>query len=112
MIVTATAAPPAMLLALQGPQLLIPPGLIEIAESFFVMIAVIALGVPIVRAMVRRWEHVTPPPAQFPSDVTHRLERIEQAVDSIAIEMERVSEAQRFQSKLMAEHVKALPRAE
>jgi hypothetical protein len=34
-----------------------------------------------------------------------RLERIEQAVDAIAIEMERVSEGQRFTTKLLAERV-------
>lgn len=32
-----------------------------------------------------------------------RLERIEQAVDAIAIEIERVAEAQRFQTKLLQE---------
>jgi len=32
-----------------------------------------------------------------------RLERIEQAVDAIAIEVERVSESQRFQTKLLSE---------
>ena len=37
------------------------------------------------------------------SQVEARLERIEQAVDTIAIEIERVSEGQRFTSKLLAE---------
>ena len=32
-----------------------------------------------------------------------RLQRLEQAVDAIAIEIERISEAQRFQTKLLAE---------
>jgi hypothetical protein len=32
-----------------------------------------------------------------------RLSRIEQAVDAIAIEVERISEAQRFTTKLLAE---------
>jgi hypothetical protein len=32
-----------------------------------------------------------------------RLERIEQAVDSIAIEVERISENQRFTTKLLSE---------
>lgn len=32
-----------------------------------------------------------------------RLERIEQAVDAIAIEIERISEAQRFTTKLLSE---------
>ena len=34
---------------------------------------------------------------------TQRLERMEQAIDSIAIEIERVSEGQRFVTRLLAE---------
>ena len=42
-----------------------------------------------------------------------RLERIEQGVEAIAIEVERISEAQRFSAKLMAEMQKnALPAAD
>jgi hypothetical protein len=37
------------------------------------------------------------------TDSTARLERIEQAVDAIAIEVERVSEAQRYQARLLSE---------
>ena len=44
------------------------------------------------------------------SQVEARLERIEQAVDTIAIEVERVSEGQRFTSKLLAEREQASPR--
>ena len=40
-------------------------------------------------------------------DVTARLERIEQAVEAVAIEVERIAEAQRFSAKLMAEQAKA-----
>ncbi|HEY7234624.1 MAG TPA: hypothetical protein VH539_10770 [Gemmatimonadaceae bacterium] len=36
-------------------------------------------------------------------DASHRLERLEQAVDTIAVEMERVSEGQRFITKLMTQ---------
>ena len=36
-------------------------------------------------------------------EVAARLERIEQAMDSIAIEVERISENQRFTTKLLAE---------
>jgi hypothetical protein len=35
--------------------------------------------------------------------IEQRLERIEQAVDAIAIEMERVSEGQRFTTKLLTD---------
>jgi len=44
-------------------------------------------------------------PRQAPGSVdqTQRLERMEQAIDSIAIEIERVSEGQRFVTRLMSE---------
>jgi hypothetical protein len=37
--------------------------------------------------------------------VTARLERMEQAIDSIAIEIERISEGQRFTTKLLSDRV-------
>ena len=47
--------------------------------------------------------------------VEHRLDRIEQAVDAIAIEVERMSESQRFTTRLLSERLptpEALPGAE
>jgi hypothetical protein len=89
----------------------IPAGAIEIAEAFFATIAIIALGIPIIRAITRRWERSAPTlPAPVSADVTSRLERIEQGVEAIAVEVERIAEAQRFSAKLMAEQQKrALP---
>jgi hypothetical protein len=46
-------------------------------------------------------------PAPMSSDVANRLERIEQAVDTIAIEVERISEGQRFVTKIMADRPSA-----
>jgi len=40
---------------------------------------------------------------RVPSEVMNRLERIEQAVDAVAIEVERISEGQRFTTKLLSE---------
>jgi hypothetical protein len=46
----------------------------------------------------------------MPSNTDERLLRIEQAVDAIAIEVERMSESQRFTSKVLAERLPpALP---
>jgi hypothetical protein len=64
---------------------------------------IIAIGMPIARAYARRLE--AKPAAAIPGDVTARLERMEQAIDSIAIEVERISEGQRFTTKLLAERV-------
>ena len=40
---------------------------------------------------------------------TQRLELLQQSVDSIALEVERISEAQRFSARLEADRVEKLP---
>jgi len=42
------------------------------------------------------------------AETRDRLERIEQAVDAIAVEVERISEGQRFTTKIIAE-LRGLP---
>ena len=74
-----------------------------------VMMPVMAIGIPIARAYARRLEAGTRT-VSIPTDVTARLERMEQAIDSIAIEVERISENQRFTTKLLSERAPgALP---
>jgi hypothetical protein len=68
----------------------------------FIMVPITAIGWPIARAYARRVEGQSSHPP-LPSDVSARLERMEQAIDSIAIEVERISEGQRFATKLLAE---------
>ena len=70
---------------------------------FVSSIPVIAIGVPIARAFARRIEKAPSETASIPHDVVARLERMEQAIDAIAVEMERVSEGQRFTTKLLTE---------
>ena len=43
------------------------------------------------------------PPNRRLDALEGRLERIEQAIDTVAVEVERISEGQRFASKLLAE---------
>lgn len=43
------------------------------------------------------------PLAQLPEETGQRLERLEQGVDAIAIEIERVAEGQRFVTRLLSE---------
>jgi len=75
---------------------------ILIPITLFVCIALGSIGIPIARAYARRLER-EPSQRELPPDVTARLERMEQALDSIAIEVERISEGQRFTTKLLAE---------
>lgn len=78
-------------------------------EPFIAIPVVFTLFVlfPIAIAYARRIWKRSPAPRALPQD-TGRLERIEQAVEAIAVEVERVSEGQRFVTKLMSEG-KALP---
>ncbi len=46
-------------------------------------------------------------PARLSDETGQRLARIEQAVDAIAVEVERISEGQRFTNRLMAERAPA-----
>ena len=80
----------------------IPPQAESISIAFFMMIAAIVIGLPIMRALGRRIERGTPPPA-VPQEVRDQLQQITQAVDAIAVEVERISEGQRFTTKLLTE---------
>ena len=62
----------------------------------------IVLGLPVVR-LTPRWLEPKPVPPRELSAINGRLERIETAVDSIALEVERISEAQRFSARLQSE---------
>jgi hypothetical protein len=66
------------------------------------MVVLLSLGIPFVRALTRRWEQQRLQP-KVPPEVIGRLERIEQAVDAVAVEVERISEGQRFTTKLLSE---------
>src|ERR1043165_4037727 len=69
----------------------------------FGCITIAAIGVPLARAYARKIERGGSSQPSPPPDLTARLERMEQAIDSIAIEVERISEGQRFTTKLLAE---------
>ncbi|HEV8445632.1 MAG TPA: hypothetical protein VGQ44_02385 [Gemmatimonadaceae bacterium] len=75
------------------------PNLAAPAVSALAMVLLLPISIAWARGIVRR----APRPTPVPSDVTMRLDRIEQAVDTIAIEVERISEGQRFVTRLMAE---------
>jgi hypothetical protein len=60
------------------------------------------LAVGVAKSMFRRSARPGPPPAVF-TETAQRLERLEASVDAIAIEIERISEGQRFVTKLLSE---------
>lgn len=90
----------------------IPQRVENMVYSTFLLIAMLALGIPLIRVFGRRVDRKTQAAIAAATannaNLEPRLERIEQAVEAIAIEVERVSEGQRFTNKLMSE-MRALP---
>jgi hypothetical protein len=66
------------------------------------VIPITAIGYPLAKALARRMDHQTAQP-RVPSEISARLERLEQGMDAIAIEVERISEGQRFVTKLLSD---------
>jgi hypothetical protein len=75
---------------------------IVVPLGFFTMVAVIVVGSPLARAFARKMDRKSVQPA-VPVELQQRLEHMEQAIDSIAVEVERISEGQRFTTKLLSE---------
>ena len=86
----------------------IPPGAVDISIAFFVSMAFIIVGLPLARAFARRMDRRGE--SASASEITPRLDRIEQAVEAVAIEIERVSEGQRYTTKAIAD-LRGLPSA-
>jgi hypothetical protein len=81
------------------------PGKVIVAVSFFGTLVVI------VRMLVNApWPQFGGPRTSHDVVVDNeRMTRLEQAVESIAVEVERISEGQRFTTKLLADRVQAEP---
>jgi hypothetical protein len=75
---------------MHGEQVLVP-------IAFFAMIAIVSVA----WSQRRGGKGDTAP--KLPNEVTARLERMEHAIDAIAIEVERISEGQRFTTKLLSD---------
>ncbi|MBX3133908.1 MAG: hypothetical protein KF689_11075 [Gemmatimonadaceae bacterium] len=72
--------------------------------GFFFTVIVLALGLPLIKVWADRKKR-EPSKNELKTDA--RLERMEQAIDAMAVEIERISEGQRFVTKLLAEREKA-----
>ncbi|HVF39560.1 MAG TPA: hypothetical protein VM939_06635 [Gemmatimonadaceae bacterium] len=81
----------------------------DIPENVMTVVGVFTVFVlfPLAIAFARRiWKRTTgkaPPPMALPPESAQRLERLEQGVEAIAIEIERISEGQRFVTRLLSE---------
>ena len=64
--------------------------------TFFVLLPIsIAMAIRMIRRPPRSQKEISPA-------INERLTRLEQSIDAIAVEMERVSEGQRYVTRLLA----------
>jgi hypothetical protein len=75
-------------------------------EEAFVLggIFIVVVLLPISLAYARRiWRRSAAAVATLPQEMMDRLTRLDQAVDAIAVEVERIGEGQRFMTRVLAE---------
>ena len=75
---------------------------------FFFTVVVLVLGIPLVRSYVRRKER-GPFTTEMPPELNARLDRIESMVETVAVEVERLAEGQRFTTRLLSEGALQVP---
>jgi len=78
------------------------PGQMTAVSIVFILFVLFPLALAAARNMLRRGSRPLPPPA-LPAESAQRLERLEQGMEAVAIEVERISEGQRFVTKLLTE---------
>lgn len=82
---------------------LIPPQVEDISIAFFVTVAFCVVGFPLARALARRMDRKTEIKGASGPDLTPHIRQLQDSVDAMAIELERISEGQRFTAKLLAD---------
>lgn len=78
----------------------VPRGVVDIVQAGGATLVLIVVGWPLARAFAR-WLDRRGHAAQFTGAVETRLEAMERNIDTVAVELERVSEGQRFTAKLL-----------
>jgi hypothetical protein len=82
----------------------IPPNIYSLGQGAIIGLSLVLIAFPVfgfLKALVNR--RALAQPAALPRETTERLARIEASVDAMAEQVERISEGQRFVTKLLAE---------
>jgi hypothetical protein len=83
----------------------IPPQAVDIVTMLLIATVICIVGLPIARA-IGRWIDRRGVATPVSTELAAQMNRIEQAVDTMSVEVERISEAQRFQAKLLSDREK------
>ncbi|MDB4884111.1 MAG: hypothetical protein JWL95_2877 [Gemmatimonadetes bacterium] len=77
-----------------------PPEEVFVLGGIFLFVAIFPLSIAYARRIWRRGASVV---ASLPSDIVERFSQLDQAVESIAVEVERIGEGQRFITRVLSE---------
>ncbi len=80
----------------------VPQGAVDISIAMFVSLAAIFILTPLARALARRMDAENQRKISGGNEIAPQIEQLQQSVDAMSIELERITEAQRFQSQLLA----------
>ncbi len=75
----------------------------DFAIIFVAMVAAVLVLLPVTRAWARRIDPDRKAGSQLPADISSQLAQLNQSVDAIALEVERISKGQRFTTRLLSE---------
>lgn len=104
----ATAGAPVATVAPEAPssrRKALPDGLVDMMAIIMGAVTLTSLGTPLIKAWARRFERRHE--VQQNAQIEQRLAAIEQAIETVAVEVERISEGQRFTTKLLSERAPA-----
>ena len=77
-----------------------PPDEVYVLTGIFLFVAIFPLSIAFAR---RIWRRSAAAVTSLPRDITDRLQRMEQAIEATAVEVERIGEGQRFITRLFTE---------
>ncbi|MBL0169243.1 MAG: hypothetical protein IPP90_00765 [Gemmatimonadaceae bacterium] len=79
---------------------IVPRGAVQMTWAVFGSLAFMVVGYPLARAFAR-WLDRRGSASRLSSEVEQRLAAMDRNIDTVAVELERVSEGQRFTAKLL-----------
>ena len=82
-----------------------PPPEVFVLSGMFIVVVFLPLSIAFAR---RIWKRSAAAVTAFPQELVDRLNRLDQSVDSIAIEVERIGEGQRFVTRVLTDTGRAL----
>ena len=77
-----------------------PPEEVFVLGGIFIFVAILPISIAFAR---RIWRRSAVAVAALPHDIVERFTQIDQAVESIAVEVERIGEGQRFITRVLSE---------